>query len=147
VYGYTGTLVHDEHTVNRPISIYRLGEMLQSCGQCVSAPHEKAVARLNAYTELRTKRQRSAQQAMYRNRPTQIERMWGVCTKRDGWTDLDRVQAVEAKVGGEAGSGSDLRHGERKTCSVRCLLLAGAGDLYIHLTRVDKCPFVKIRVT
>jgi len=54
----------------RPISVYRPGEMpIQSCGQRVSAPRGKAGARLNAHTELRTKRQRSAREAMYRNRP------------------------------------------------------------------------------
>jgi hypothetical protein len=40
-------------TLNRPISVYRLGEMpTQSCGQSVSAPRVKAVVRLNAHTEL-----------------------------------------------------------------------------------------------
>ena len=37
--------------------------------QSVSAPRGKAGARLNAHTELRTKRQRSAREAIYRNRP------------------------------------------------------------------------------
>jgi len=55
---------------NRPISVYRLGGMpIQSCGQSVSAPRGKAGVRLNAHTELRAKRQRSAQEAIYRNRP------------------------------------------------------------------------------
>jgi hypothetical protein len=55
---------------NRPISVYRLGEMhIQSCGQSVSAPRGKAGARLNAHTELRAKRQRSAREAIYRTRP------------------------------------------------------------------------------
>jgi hypothetical protein len=55
---------------NRPISVYRLGEMpIQSCGQSVGAPRGKAGARLNAHTELRAKRQRSAREAIYRNRP------------------------------------------------------------------------------
>jgi hypothetical protein len=41
------------------MSVYRLGEMpIQSCGQSVSALLGKAGARLNASTELRTKRQR-----------------------------------------------------------------------------------------
>ena len=54
----------------RPISVCRPGEMpIQSCGQSVSAPRGKAGARLNAHTELRTRRQRSAQEAIYRNRP------------------------------------------------------------------------------
>jgi len=54
----------------RPISVYRLGEMpIQSCGQSVSAPSGKAGARLNAYTKLRTKRQRSAREVIYQNRP------------------------------------------------------------------------------
>ena len=42
---------------------------IQSCGQSVSAPRGKADARLNAHTELRAKRQRSAREAIYRNRP------------------------------------------------------------------------------
>jgi len=46
------------------------GEMpIQSCGQGVSAPHGKAGASLNAHTELRAKRQRSAREAIYRKRP------------------------------------------------------------------------------
>ena len=54
----------------RPIPVYRLGEMhVQSCGQSVSAPRGKAGARLNAHTELRTTRQRSSRETMYRNRP------------------------------------------------------------------------------
>ena len=58
--------------LNMPISVYRLGEMpIQSCGQSVSAPRGKAGARLNAHTELRAKRQRSAREAIYRNRPIQ----------------------------------------------------------------------------
>jgi len=57
-------------TKNRPISVYRLGEMpIQSCGQLVSAPREKARVRLNALGELREMRQRSAREAIYRNRP------------------------------------------------------------------------------
>ena len=57
-------------STNRPMSVYRLGEMhTQSCGQSVSAPRGKAGARLNAHTELRTKRQRSAREAIYRIRP------------------------------------------------------------------------------
>jgi len=56
---------------NRPISVYRLGEMpIQSCGQSVSARRGKEGARLNAHTKLRAKRQRSAREAIYRNRPT-----------------------------------------------------------------------------
>ena len=55
---------------NRPISIYCWGEMpIQSCGVSVSAPRGKAGARLNAHTELRVKRQRSAREAIYGNRP------------------------------------------------------------------------------
>ena len=55
---------------NRPISVYRLGEMpIQSCGQRVSAPRGKAGARLNAHTELRAKRQRLARDYIYRNWP------------------------------------------------------------------------------
>jgi hypothetical protein len=60
------------HTLpaNRPISVYGLGEMpIQSCGQSFSAPRGKAGARFNAHTELRAKRQRSAREAIYRNRP------------------------------------------------------------------------------
>ena len=56
--------------LNRPISVYRLGEMpIQSCGQSVSARRGKAGAWLNAHTVLRAKRQRSAREAIYRNRP------------------------------------------------------------------------------
>jgi len=55
---------------NRPISVYRRGEMpIHSCGQSVSARRRKAGARLNAHTELRAKRQRSAREAIYQNRP------------------------------------------------------------------------------
>jgi len=55
---------------NKPISVHRLGEMpIQSCGQSVSAPRGKAGARLNANTELRAKRVRSAREAIYRIRP------------------------------------------------------------------------------
>jgi hypothetical protein len=57
---------------NRPISIYRLGEMpIQSCVQSVSAPRGKAGAGFNAHTELQAKRQRSAREAIYRNRPVE----------------------------------------------------------------------------
>jgi len=57
-------------TFNRPILVYRLGEMpIQSCGQSVSAPRGKPGARLNANTELREKCHRSAREAIYRNRP------------------------------------------------------------------------------
>jgi hypothetical protein len=55
---------------NRPVSVYRLGQMpIQSCGQSVSAPRGKASARLNAHRELRAMRQRSAKEAIHRNRP------------------------------------------------------------------------------
>jgi hypothetical protein len=55
---------------SRHISVYHLGNLpIQSCGQSVSAPRGKARARLNAHTELRTKRQRSAREVVYRNRP------------------------------------------------------------------------------
>jgi hypothetical protein len=51
---------------NRPISVYRLGEIpIQSCRQSVSALRGKAGARLNAHTELRAMRQRSALEAIY----------------------------------------------------------------------------------
>jgi hypothetical protein len=61
----------NSNDVNGPISVYRLGEMpTQSCGQSVSAARVNAGARLNAHTELRAKRQRSAREAIYyRNRP------------------------------------------------------------------------------
>ena len=59
---------------HKPISVYRLGEMpIQSCGQSVSAPRGKAGVRLNAHTELRAMRQRSAREAIYRSWPI------GVC--------------------------------------------------------------------
>jgi hypothetical protein len=49
---------------------YRLGEMpVQSCGQSVRAPRKKAGAWLNSHTDLRAKRQRSAREKVYRNRP------------------------------------------------------------------------------
>jgi len=55
---------------NTPISVYRLGEIpIQSCGVSVSALRGKAGAMLNAHTVLRVKRQRSAREAIYRNRP------------------------------------------------------------------------------
>jgi hypothetical protein len=60
---------------NRPTSVYRLTELpIQSCGQSVSASHGKAGARLNAHTELRAKRQRSARESIYRNRPVASNR-------------------------------------------------------------------------
>jgi hypothetical protein len=65
--------------------VYRPGDMpIQSCGQSVSAPRGKAGAMLNAYTELRAKRQRSAREAIYRNRPIQRrpQRQDGVCVHR-----------------------------------------------------------------
>ena len=57
--------------LDRPISVYRLGEMpIQSCGQSVSASRRKAGARLNAHTEMRAMRlQRSAREVIYRNLP------------------------------------------------------------------------------
>jgi hypothetical protein len=43
---------------NRPIPVYRLGEMpIQSGGQGVSSPRGKAGVRLNAHTELRAERE------------------------------------------------------------------------------------------
>jgi len=64
-HGGTGLTIHG---VNRPISVYRQGEMpIQSCGQSVSAPRGKAGVMLNARTKLRAKRQRSAREAIYRN--------------------------------------------------------------------------------
>jgi len=55
---------------NRPISVYRLDEMpIQSCGQSGSAPRGKAGVGLNAHTDLRAKRQRSAREAIYRDPP------------------------------------------------------------------------------
>ena len=61
VYLLTRVDVHLHLALVRPISVYRLVEMpIQSCGQSVSAPRGKAGARLNAHTELRTKRQRRA---------------------------------------------------------------------------------------
>jgi hypothetical protein len=76
---YNVALLNDVHEIrgynrlaggNRTISVYRLGEMpIQNCGQSVSARRVKAVAGLNAHTELRAKRQRSAWEAIYRNRP------------------------------------------------------------------------------
>ena len=55
---------------NRPVSVYRPGEMpMQSCGQSVSAPRGEAGVRLNAHTKLRAECQRSARKAIYRNRP------------------------------------------------------------------------------
>ena len=64
----------------RLISVHRLGEMpIQSCGQSVSAPRGKAGARLNAHTELRAKRQRSAREAINRNRPIENKH----------WTDVE----------------------------------------------------------
>jgi len=60
-----GKAVHVQ--LNEPISVYEMP--IQSCGQSVSAPRGKAGVRLNAHTELRAKRQRSAREAIYRNRP------------------------------------------------------------------------------
>jgi hypothetical protein len=53
-----------------PISVYHPCEMpIHSCGQGVSAPREKAGAGLTVHIEVRTERQRSAREAIYRNRP------------------------------------------------------------------------------
>jgi hypothetical protein len=55
---------------NGPISVVCLAEMpIPSCEQSVSAPRGKAGARLNAHTELRAKRQRSAREAISRTQP------------------------------------------------------------------------------
>jgi hypothetical protein len=79
--------------VNRPISVYRLGEMpTQSCGQSVSAPRGKAGVRLNAHTELRAERQRLAREVMYRSWPIDewecererdCERKWKDCITKN----------------------------------------------------------------
>jgi hypothetical protein len=67
---YQDTFVSGRGLPNGPNSVYRLGEKpIQSCGQSVSAPRGKARARLNARTKLRGRRQRSAREAKYRNRP------------------------------------------------------------------------------
>jgi len=73
---------------NMPISVYRLGEMpIQSCGQGVSAQRGKAGAWLNAHTELWAKRQRSAREVIYRNRPIEAARnIWqGPEQRRRRW--------------------------------------------------------------
>ena len=68
-----GPNTSDDVVGNRPISVYRSGQMpIQSCGQSISASRGKAGARLNAHTVLRAKRQRSARGAIYRNRPIGI---------------------------------------------------------------------------
>ena len=78
--------------LNRPISVYRLGEMpIQSCGQSISASRGKTRVRLNAHTELRAKRQRSARVAIYPNRPNGMA--------------ADRVRWCEAVWGGVVGGG------------------------------------------
>jgi hypothetical protein len=62
---------------NRPISVYLLVEMpIQSCGQSISAQRGKAGVRLNAHTELRAERQRSARDSIYQNRPIVVVRPW-----------------------------------------------------------------------
>ena len=64
--------------INRPNSVYHLGEMhIQSCGQSVSALHGKVGVRLNAHTDLRAKRQRTAREAIFRNWPIQGTRVQG----------------------------------------------------------------------
>jgi len=77
---------------NRPISVYRLGEMpIQTCGQSVSTPRVKAGASFNAHTELRAKRQRSAREAIYRNRPIEtsaLVRMVSALRTKMWWTAL-----------------------------------------------------------
>ena len=56
--------------LNRLTSVCRLGEMpVQSWGQSDSASRGKAGARLNAHTVLRMTRQRTSQEAIYRNQP------------------------------------------------------------------------------
>ena len=49
---------------------------IQSCEQSVSASRRKIGARLNAHTELRTKRQRLARESICRNKP--VEQAHGV---------------------------------------------------------------------
>jgi len=65
---------------NWPITVFHLGEMpIQSCGQSVSAPRMKPGARLIAHTKLRAKRQRSAREAIYRNRRILNASMYATC--------------------------------------------------------------------
>ena len=79
---------------NTPISVYR--EMpIQSCGQSVSAPRGKAGARLNAHTELRAKRQRSAREVIYPNRP--------VVTP---WLEVGEREPGSAEPGSSSAAGS-----------------------------------------
>jgi len=49
----------------------------QSCGQSVSALRGKAGARLDAHTESRAKRQRSAREMKYRHRPVGVAALPG----------------------------------------------------------------------
>ena len=70
---------------------------IQSCGQSVSAPRGKAGDRLNAHTELRAKRQRSAREAIYRNRPTDLGGVVG------GVVGSGRIAAVRREAGGRGG--------------------------------------------
>ena len=112
-------------TLNRPISVYRPGEMpIQSCGQCVSAPRGKAGARLNAHTELRAKRQRSAREAINRNRAIGEQRYsvrWRTGGSR-GWQprlplahELDPLVLIAGPcnlpVGQARGVAFQVRHG------------------------------------
>jgi hypothetical protein len=70
-----------EGRFNRPVSVYRQGDMpIQRCGQSASAACGKAGARLNAHTELRAKRQRSAREAIYRDRPV-VEILSGLTSR------------------------------------------------------------------
>jgi len=85
--------------IDRPISVYRLGEMpIQSCGQSVSAPRGKAGARLNAHTELRAKRQRSARKAIYRNRPIEPAPPYHVCQHRLQQLYVNRREKVRPRA-------------------------------------------------
>ena len=82
----SSSLSYHQGQPNRPILVYRLGEMpIQSCGQSVSAPRGKAGARSNAHTELWAKRQCSAREAVYRNRPITrrvIQRLFSALASR-----------------------------------------------------------------
>jgi len=103
---------------DRAISVYRLGEMpIQSCGQSVSAPRGKAGARLNAHTELWAKRQRSAREAIYRNRPIPLGILSSTLpehpTEHHPDTASNIRQALDGGGGDKGGAGGDNSGGPK----------------------------------
>ena len=71
---------------------------IQSCGQSVSSPRGKAGARLNAHTELRAKRQRSAREVIYRHRLIQVTRVQIVANECQVVDDERERGTINARI-------------------------------------------------